>query len=88
MKKAIRSEELTDKLTLSECEDGFWLYDYDRGMNLSMRAKTEKDAFIDVIKYYQKRLSKVESEFKELENCVLKFISSLPADMLPDVEND
>lgn len=31
---------LTKTLTLSECSDGFWLYDETRGMNLSMRART------------------------------------------------
>lgn len=37
MGKHINSTKLTETLTLSECSDGFWLYDKTRGMNLSMR---------------------------------------------------
>lgn len=41
MGKHINSTKLTETLTLSECSDGFWLYDKTRGMNLSMRAKND-----------------------------------------------
>jgi len=57
---------LTDSLTMSECKDGYWLYDYTRGMNLSMGAKTQEDAFVEALTYYQKRTKKVEDELKKL----------------------
>ena len=66
--KASRNIELTDNLTLSECKNGYWLYDYTRGMNLSMKAKTEADAFTEAITYYQKRTKKLEDELKVLKN--------------------
>jgi len=38
--KSIRNIKLSDTLTISECKDGYWIYDKTRGMNISMRAKT------------------------------------------------
>lgn len=75
--KAIRNIKLTDNLTLSECKDGYWLYDYTIGMNLSMSAKTQEDAFIEGITYYQKRLKKVEDDFRKLNKSVSVFIDSV-----------
>ena len=75
--KAIRHIKLTDTLTISECKDGYWLYDKTRGMNLSMRAKTEQDAYVDAITYYQKRCVKIEEEKKKLYDSVNNFIESL-----------
>ena len=54
---------------------GFWIYDDTRGMNLTMRAKTERDAFIESIVYYQKRLAEVEGELRELSKKVDSFVS-------------
>ena len=65
-----------DTITLSKCIDGFWLYDYTRGMNLSMRAKTEQDAFIGAITYYQRSLKEVEKEFNSLQSKVDDFVDS------------
>jgi hypothetical protein len=62
-------------LHLSECKDGFWLYDETRGMNLSMRAKTPEQAFTEALEYYQERLAEIESEHKILKNRVDSFIS-------------
>jgi hypothetical protein len=75
MGKHINSTELTETLTLSECSDGFWLYDKTRGMNLSMRAKTTQDAFVECISYYQNRLAEVESEHCKLTAKVNAFVS-------------
>lgn len=71
-----------DNITVSKHKDKeeFWLYDYTRGMNLSMRAKTEQQAFIEALTYYQKRLRKVENEFKILNNKVESFLNSLIED--------
>lgn len=75
--KAIRSIKLTDTLTISECKDGYWLYDKTRGMNLSMSAKTEQDAYVDAISYYQKRCAEIEHKKKKLYDSVNNFIKSL-----------
>ncbi len=80
MGKHINSTKLTETLTLSECSDGFWLYDKTRGMNLSMRAKTPQDAFVECISYYQRRLNEVESEHRELAAKVDAFVSQFKAE--------
>ena len=73
--KAIRSIKLTDTLTLSECKDGFWLYDKVAGMNLGMRCKSPDDAFVKALTYYQKRLTVSEERYTDLSGKVEKFIS-------------
>lgn len=75
--------ELTETLTLSECRDGFWLYDETRGMNLSMKAKTPQDAFVECITYYQSRLTTVERKYKTLSEKVETFV-----DQFSDPEED
>jgi len=40
MAKAIRTVFKNETLSLVECNDGYYLYDYIIGMNISMRAKT------------------------------------------------
>lgn len=68
--------------TLSLCEYqspkngnfGFWLYDTTRRMNLSIRAKTATDAFVEALTYYQERLTKVESAHAELKEKVDTFV--------------
>ena len=54
---------------------GFWLYDETRGMNLSMRAKTAEDAYLETIQYYQKRLAEVERCHDSLQSRVNAFVS-------------
>ena len=72
--------------TLSMCEyksggcAGFWLYDKTRGMNLSMRANNETDAFVEALHYYQKRLAKVEQEHAALKTKVDAFVSQFAED--------
>jgi hypothetical protein len=75
--KAISSTKLTDTLTISEYHDGYWLYDSTRGMNLAMRAKTERDAFVEAITYYQKLIIETNKELKNLNNAIDVFISSV-----------
>lgn len=70
----------TISLTKHPEKEEYWLYDYTRGMNLSMRAKTERDAFIEAIAYYQRRLAEVENEFSSLNSKVSDFISSISVD--------
>lgn len=76
MGKCVKSTKLSDTLSLSECTDGFWLYDETRGMNLSMRAKTATDAFVEALTYYQRRLKEVEQAHHSLlQTRVDEFIS-------------
>jgi hypothetical protein len=73
--------KLSDTLSLCEYTDprngafGFWLYDETRGMNLSIRAKTERDAFIEALTFYQKRFGYLEGELKSLQGKVDKFVA-------------
>ena len=72
--------DLSPTLGLSEYADprngnfGFWLYDETRRMNLAMRAKTERDAFVEALHYYQKRLTEVEQAHRELTQKVDAFV--------------
>lgn len=69
---------LSDTLTLCQYEvggdKGFWLYDKTRGMNLAMRSKTANDAFVSALTYYQGRLTKVETEHRDLRYSVDEFV--------------
>ena len=67
-----KNENLT--LTHNEIE-GFWIYDKSQGMNIALSAKTEQEAFVMALYYYQKRLTKLESEFKILQNKVYNFLN-------------
>jgi hypothetical protein len=73
--------KLTDTLSLTEVgtggNTGFWLYDRTRGMNLSMRAKSEQAAFVEALTYYQKRLQEVEKELKGIKSKVYNFIEAV-----------
>lgn len=77
--RPITCTELTPTLSLSEYPQssghrGFWLYDTTRGMNLSMRAKTPQDAFVEALTYYQRRLQEVEHAHKALTGKVEAFV--------------
>lgn len=80
MGKHISSVKLSETLTMSLCTDGYWLYDKTRGMNLSMRANTEQDAFVETLTYYQGRLKEVEEGFKSLQSKVDVFVSQFVED--------
>lgn len=75
MSKILSNIELTDTLILSECNDGWWLYDCTRGMNLAMKAKSQEAAFIKALTYYQNRLQEVERDLKSINNKVNKFVN-------------
>ena len=77
MAKSISSRVfLSGNLTLTECTDGYWLYDKTRGMNLSMKAKTSEDAFVECISYYQTRLNEVENTLNSVQSRVDDFMNS------------
>jgi hypothetical protein len=70
-----------DTISLVKTErEGYWLYDKTKGINIAMRAETEQSAFIEALMYYQKRLSKVELDFKTLDNKVCDFVNSFRED--------
>jgi hypothetical protein len=76
--------KLSETLTLCEYEagrdKGFWLYDKTRGMNLAMRSKTDTDAFVSALAYYQNRLTKVETSYRELKTNVDEFVERFAED--------
>lgn len=74
-KPTVRTVFKIDTLSLHECNDGYWLYDYVLGMNIGVRAKTEQDACIEALLYYQKRLEQVKKDYKNLEEKVNSFLS-------------
>jgi hypothetical protein len=81
MVKAIRKVFKIDTLSLHECNEGYYLYDYVLGMNISMRAKTEQDACIQALLYYQKSLVESKKRYEILNDKVESFLSKF-------VEND
>ena len=72
---------LSDTLSLCEYTDpknanyGFWLYDEMRGMNVAMRAESEREAFVEALMYYQGRLQEVEVSYSDLQSKVASFVS-------------
>ncbi|WAX14567.1 hypothetical protein ECO340P2_00025 [Escherichia phage ECO340P2] len=80
MSKVISHKELSPTLSMSECTDGFWLYDDTRGMNLAMREKTAEAAYVEALEYYQERLKEVENNYNNLKMKVDHFISQVADD--------
>lgn len=80
MAKYIEHKQLTSTIGLTECRDGFWLYDETRGMNLAMRAETPEAAFVEALEYYQNRLAEVEKRERDLAEKIAKFVSQFTTD--------
>ncbi len=80
MAKVIRKVFKIDTLSLHECDDGYYLYDYVVGMNIAMRAKTEQDAYIEALLYYQRKLVKAKTDYKTLNDKVESFLSQFDRD--------
>ena len=76
-----KTERLNGNTTLTECFNGFWLWDENRGMNLSMKAISEKAALVEALEYYQDRLLEVEEENKKFRKCF-----DAVSDLLPKEE--
>lgn len=75
MAKFIKKIFKNDNFSLSECNDGFYLYDYIAKMNIVMRAKNEQEAYMQALLYYQKKLSILKSNHEDLQGKVQTFIS-------------
>lgn len=76
--------KLSETLSLAEYKSGgmagFWLYDKTRGMNLAMRAKSDTDAFVKALGYYQRQLQSVENKHRELDSKVSEFVEQFVED--------
>lgn len=70
----IKSVFKTDTLVLTECTDGYYLWDKVAGFNIAIHAKTEQEALIDGLKYYQTYHSKLKKDYKELNDKVESFL--------------
>ena len=81
MGKVISQRDLTETLSISECNDGFWLYDQTRRMNLSMRAKTVESALVEALTYYQKHLQEVEACHRMLKTEVDSFVNKFSGEL-------
>lgn len=82
MGKAIRNVFKIDTLSLVECTDGYYLYDTIIGMNIAMHEKTEQDACIKALLYYQKTLQTIKVDYQTLESKVSHFISLIERESL------
>ncbi|EON7636975.1 hypothetical protein ABV23_RS00590 [Escherichia coli] len=80
MSKVIDYKVLTKSFSISQCTDGYWLYDETRGMNLAMREKTAEAAYVQALEYYQKRLKEVEEDYKSLKEKVDHFVGQFVDD--------
>ncbi|HAN3822070.1 TPA: hypothetical protein IFA33_000621 [Escherichia coli] len=74
MSKVINYTVLSKSLSISQCTDGYWLYDETRGMNLAMQEKTTDAAYLKALEYYQKRLKEVENDYNNLKAKVDNFV--------------
>ena len=73
MGKTLNTEELSTALSLSECTDGYWLWDKVVEMNLAIRAKSREEALLHALSYYQDRHKIMYSENRTMR----KFIQDL-----------
>lgn len=48
-------------------DHGYWLWDETQKMNLALREKTERDAFVKALHYYQRYLKQVKDERDNLQ---------------------
>jgi hypothetical protein len=85
--KWIRNVFSTDTLSLTECTDGYYLYDKVIGYNIVMRAKTEQEACIEALLHYQKEHSSLQKDYKELYAKVEFFVTQfIEPDDLDQIE--
>lgn len=77
-----------ETITLTEGNNGFWLYDETRGMNLAMRAKTEREAWVEAISYYQNRLKGIEGSYWGLKSRVEAFMTGEGWEEIDQDKND
>lgn len=74
MAKILNHIKLSETIAITECTDGFWLYDKIRGMNLAMRAKSSEAALFEALEYYQHRFQEVQNNYNSLKAKVDHFV--------------
>lgn len=79
----------TETLQMTTHHDGFWLYDKVLGMNLAMRAKTEREAFVEALEYYQRKLAESVDGLRCLTKKVRSFVQTMhdECEITPDIED-
>lgn len=77
MSKTLNPFVLSKTITISQCTDGFWLYDSSRGMNLSMKAESSEVALLEAQEYYQKRFQEVQNNYNSLKAKVDHFVGQI-----------
>lgn len=77
MSKSIQSFKLSDSITITECNDGWWLWDETRKMNLSMKADSKEAALFVALEYYQDRFNTLDTQHKDLKSKVESFVSGV-----------
>ena len=75
MGKAIRNVFKVDTLCLTECTDGYYLHDTTVGINIAVHSKSEQEACIEAIRYYQKRFGDLKHDYNVLYDKVENFLS-------------
>lgn len=69
-KPPITTERLSPHLELSLFHDGLWLWDDTRQMNLAIREKTERGAFLCALDYYQQRVRTLECKCRNMQKAI------------------
>lgn len=80
MAKVINSVVLSSSVTITQCTDGYWLWDDTRKMNLAMKAESSEAALMEALEYYQRRLTEVESNYNSLKAKVDHFVGQFEDD--------
>lgn len=68
---------LSPTLEITECHDGFWLWDDTLEMNLVMRADTRDAAFTEALTYYQEKLKETTTQLVALKTKVRAFVEQV-----------
>ena len=84
-KKADKQEKLTPEITISEIfpghpDSGFWLYDSDAGINLAMRADSERQSLLAALTYWKSRFQQLERVHSDMAKEVNRFITIFKPD--------
>ena len=77
MSTVINHIELSETLSITECSDGFYIWDELAEFNIAMKAKTTIEAFTEALTYYQERLQDIQQKYAVLSTHVNLFVSQL-----------
>lgn len=88
MSKCISHTQLTPTLELSECKDGFWLWDATGQQNLAMKEKTAQDALVTALEDALERCARLEKAHAGLVEKVEAFVAQFPAGIVEDDDEE